>query len=139
MKSLEQVKKYLEVEGINQNDCHKVIGFLYAEGDFALGTGLKFRVTANTFSNFVNWYEDEGTNIDGLIDCKDEIFSLWSKIKDEVGKVLNTKYNEEFDLRTHCDNVLKCHEFLDTITDNLCRLQGMLEEMEDNEKEEISE
>lgn len=130
MKTLEQVKNYLEVEGMNSTDIHKVIGFLYAEGDFVLGTCLKHKVTKNTFQNFVNWYEEEEDDpFDKLFAMRQEVESLWANIRKNFPTI---DFNDDsFDLREHQKAVRFCKTTAEMIEEVLDKMNKTLNEMED--------
>lgn len=134
MKTLEQVKNYLEVEGMNKNDIHKVIGFLYAEGDFVLGTPLAYKVTDNSFQSFVNWYEEDNDKFDELFEMRTNIEKLWSGVIKKVPKI---DFNEDtFDLCEHRKAIEDCKTNIEAIEDVLKAMTKILVEMEDEKEEE---
>lgn len=137
MKTLEQVKNYLSVEGMNEKDIHKVIGFLYAEGDFVLGTPLRYRLTNNSFQSFVNWYEKEGDEFDELFEKRKNIQDLWSGLHVCVSDV-KSKFNDEtFDLCEQMHMIDHCKGFLESIEHILGEMQEILEAAEDEKEKEV--
>lgn len=137
MKTLEQVKNYLKVEGMNEKDIHKVIGFLYAECDFVLGTPLRYKVARNTFLNFVNWYEEENDVFDELLEKKKNIQDLWSGLHVCVSDV-KSKFNDEtFDLCEQMHMIDHCKVFLESIEHILGEMQEILEAAKDEKEKEV--
>lgn len=133
MKTLEQVNNYLKVEGMNEKDIHKIIGFLYAEGDFVLGTTLTYKVTNNSFQSFVNWYEEDNDKFDELFMIRQEIENLWIKIVENVPSI---DFNDDaFDLREHQKSVRFCKSTVEMIEELLDKMNKGLIAMEDEKSE----
>lgn len=137
MKTLEQVNNYLKVEGMNEKDIHKIIGFLYAEGEFVLGSTLTYKVTNNSFQDFVNWYEDEDDDFDELFMKRQEIENLWIRI----GRIIpSIDFNDDaFDLREHQKAVSFCKTTIEMIEELLDKMNKALIAMEDDKSEENQE
>ena len=136
MKSLENVKEYLKVKGMNDKDIHKVIGFLYAEGDFVLGTPLNYKKNENCFANFVKWYEDENGYCEKIDEYGDNIIDGWIKLRNIVisrGDKINA-FN--IDLKEVGDAIEDVHRCADNILENANKLRAVLESLEEEENEE---
>ena len=136
MKKLEEVKEYLKVKGMNDKDIHKVIGFMYAEGDFVLGTPLNYKRTENCFANFVKWYEDENDCDEKIDEYGDNIINGWMKLKDIVVSRGNKINAFNIDLTEIVDVIEDVRRCADNISENVSKLHALLESLEEEENEE---
>lgn len=136
MKSLKEVKTYLKEKGMNDKDIHKVIGFLYAEGDFVLGTTLNYKKTENCFANFVKWYEDESDCYEKIDEYGYNIINEWMKLKDIVLSRGNKINAFNIDLKEIVDAIEDVHHCADNISENVNKLRTVLESLEEEENEE---
>jgi hypothetical protein len=74
MKTIEEVKNYLNAYGVNKKNANKIMGFLLGKGLIEKGEVINFRfhkdddsVVAVTFDDFYEWFESDECPLCGLL------------------------------------------------------------------------
>lgn len=116
MRSLEQIKEYLNTVGVNSNDIYGVYGFLYAKGLQEDTREIEYKQTSKNFSDFVRWFEGEEIECEGadvLIDEYSEKFEgLWLVMHDIATECMENTLDNMLQARS----IVKAKAVLDVIS-----------------------
>lgn len=155
MRSLEEVREYLEEVGVSSDSVGAVYGFLYADNLISLGDDLDYTETKKTFGDFVNWYEEEeeeecsDEEMDGgvfndkavindyIFDCADKIIQYLKLIRDTTNSKLNDNSAEFMNLVQIKEYIEATSFILDELTKEVCDMHDNLNSVveEENDKD----
>lgn len=137
MKSLEQIKEYLNSVGVNSKDIYGVYGFLYANDLVDDTSKIDYTKSEKNFGDFVRWFEGEEIGCeeaDILIDEYSEKFEgLWLVMHDIATECMRNTLDNMLQARS----IVKAKAVLDVISGIVAscpEVQEIINEVEvDNE------
>lgn len=117
MRSLEQIKEYLNTVGVKSDDIYGVYGFLYAKGLQEGTREIEYKETSKNFSDFVRWFEGEDVEYDEednvIIDEYSEKFEgLWLVMHDIATECMENTLDNMLQARS----IVKAKAVLDVIS-----------------------